>query len=965
MTRRALARPLIAGTALVVAVALVLGLLLVVVINLRGSSRNAERSEQVVSSAARVEQLTIDLETGVRGYVITSRASFLEPWLVARRELPGAEAQLERLVAGNRAQEARARDISGQISSYLSSYSLPLVALARQDPPAARNLVTTAIGKRRVDAIRAGLAAFGATETRLAASRRSSADHVAALAVAGVALGGVLLVALAAIFTAYVSRAYGRERRAGERISRLQQLTAGLASALGVEEATQIVANQALDAFGADVAVVALGAGERMTAVARAGAANAEGAEGAEGEAQLPESAAHVGAVPEHVGEGGWVTLALRGARQTIGAVALRFAHARDLDDETRGLMQAVSFQAGGAVERAQLESARQAALDAARQAGDRLTLLAEAGELLGESLDYEATLRKVADLAVRSLADWCSVDMVDDERGLRNVAVAHVDPEKVALARELQERFPPDPQAPTGVANVIRTGRAELYRDIPEGLLEAAARSEEELRVTRDLGLVSALIVPLRARERTLGAITFIAAESGRHYEDADLRLAEDLAYRAALAIDNARLYERERGIAETLQRSLLPDRLPELPGISLGAGYVPAESELEVGGDWYDVIPLGGARVGVVIGDVVGHGIRAATVMGQVRSALRAYALEGHRPSEVIERLNGMLAAGGPHSMVGTLLLLVYDPAAGTVRYASAGHLPPLVLSPAGEHRYLDGGRTTPLGVRSTVPLREGEAKLERGSTVLLYTDGLVERRGEALDRGLARLATLAADSAGSAQDVCDRVLERLQRDGPVVDDMALIVAQAAEAPTDRVRLTLPAEPSSVPQARAALSRLLGDAGASDAEQFELAVALGDAAANAVEHAYGMRSGVFEIDARAADDGLVTIEVRDFGRWRSARGAHRGRGLELMRAFTDSLEVDRGVNGTVVRMRRQLGGGDGGEGPPPADATPPLEQRAGALGAQSAGIPEEIKDGAPPPAGTALSGVPIGGRA
>jgi len=264
---------------------------------------------------------------------------------------------------------------------------------------------------------------------------------------------------------------------------------------------------------------------------------------------------------------------------------------------------------------------------------------LAEAGTTLSSSLDYRTTLARVARLAVPYLADWCVVDILKEEDGsLDRLAVAHQDPEKVALVHELQRRYPPDPDASRGVGQVLRTGRPELVPKIPESLLEEAARDAEHRKILQGLGLKSYMIVPLVARGRTLGVISLVSAESGRRYGQAELELAEELARRAALAVDNARLYKGRTQVARTLQEGLLPSRLPKVPGVEVGLRYLSA-GEVDVGGDFYDVFetrmvdqngsskPLSSSW-GVVIGDVVGKGAEAATVLASARYTIRALA-------------------------------------------------------------------------------------------------------------------------------------------------------------------------------------------------------------------------------------------------------------------------------------------------------------------------------------------------
>ena len=233
------------------------------------------------------------------------------------------------------------------------------------------------------------------------------------------------------------------------------------------------------------------------------------------------------------------------------------------------------------------------------------------------------------------------------------------------------------------------------------------------------------------------------------RRFVEEDVVLLGLAADRVALAIDHARVFEREHRIAETLQRSLLPERLPPLPGLEVAARYLPAASEAEVGGDWYDVIPIDFGRVGLVMGDVAGKGLAAASMVGRLRSALRAYALEGHEPRTVVRRLNELVwSEVGDNEMI-TLVFAVVDPQAGQVAWVNAGHPPPLAVGAEGDVRYLNGPTSLPLGVMPFPVYEEATTELGPGQTLLMFTDGLVERPGELLDAGLERLASAVGDT------------------------------------------------------------------------------------------------------------------------------------------------------------------------------------------------------------------------
>jgi PAS domain S-box-containing protein len=292
--------------------------------------------------------------------------------------------------------------------------------------------------------------------------------------------------------------------------------------------------------------------------------------------------------------------------------------------------------------------------------------------------------------------------------------------------------------------------------------------------------GVRSVVGVPLVARGQLIGTLCTGQVES-RVFAREDVALLQVAADRAATAIGNARLYERERSVAETLQRSLLPKRLPSSPAAALGARYLPAVSGMEIGGDWYDAAELPDGKLALIVGDVVGHGVVAAGVMGQVRNALRAFAFDGHGPSSALERLNNVVHAVDEGDMT-TLVYLVFDPTTRTARFTSAGHPPPLVVHPDGTATYLEGGRSLPLGVVPNASYPEAEAMLEPGSTLLLYTDGLVERRGAGIDAGLRRLVEAASTAQGGVEEFLSHLIaELLHREGRH-DDVALVALRPA---------------------------------------------------------------------------------------------------------------------------------------------------------------------------------------
>ncbi|MDQ2750585.1 MAG: SpoIIE family protein phosphatase [Actinomycetota bacterium] len=418
-------------------------------------------------------------------------------------------------------------------------------------------------------------------------------------------------------------------------------------------------------------------------------------------------------------------------------------------------------------------------AVDEAALRATQLAFLADASAELASSLDYRSTLANVARLAVPRLADWCGVDIVQDGV-LQTLAVAHVDPDKVAWARELQQRYPPDMNAHTGVPEVVRTGVSELYSEVTDAMLVAGAVDEEHLRLARDLNLRSVLIVALRARGRVLGAITLVRAETPQRYGPADLAIAEDLGRRAAVAIDNAELHSQTRDVALQLQRAVLPERLDDIPGWDV-ATYSTAAARSEVGGDFYDALRLPDGRLVVFIGDVMGHGVAAAAAMAQMRAAVRAYIASDPDPSSVVSRLDGMAAMFAISELV-TLILLVIDPAEESLAVVNAGHCPPLVVTPRGSAEYVKVPATRPVGAGHD-DRTATNWPFPTGSTLLLYTDGLVERRGEDIDASLRRLAKGACGlTTGLLADGLGQLVEA-QHEGRWEDDVTALAIRPTQ--------------------------------------------------------------------------------------------------------------------------------------------------------------------------------------
>jgi anti-sigma regulatory factor (Ser/Thr protein kinase)/putative methionine-R-sulfoxide reductase with GAF domain len=506
-----------------------------------------------------------------------------------------------------------------------------------------------------------------------------------------------------------------------------------------------------------------------------------------------------------------------------------------------------------------------------------------------------------LAYLPLENLLDELLARVVDI-LGVDTAAILLLDDDDATLvaraARGLEEEVKRGVRIPIGRGFA---GRIAATRR-PVRLLNVA-EAEILNPILRERGLQSLLGVPLLVEGAVIGVL-HVGTLRERAFDEDDVELLQRAGDRAALAIFS-RLTERERGLADALQRSLMP-RLPELPAIALVGRYLPAAGA-RLGGDWYDAFQLPDGRLGMAIGDVVGHGFHAAALMGQLRSGMRAYALDGMSPAGVLERLNRLLRQIEP-GRTATLVYVVLDAHGGFLTVSSAGHPPPLV-APAGEEpSFIDLPGSVPLGAARHVRYDDQELELAPGSALVLYTDGLVERPGETLDAGLGRLAAVVDDGEEDLEHLGDRLAGELLPDGARDDDAAVLLARALPL-AETLVARFPAEIESIPLIRRLLGRWLAEAGATVADTDDLSLATAEAAANAIEHAYGLAPGVVELRAWTSHGGHVTVAITDFGHWRPPRGKHRGRGLLLMEGLADAVEVIRGDEGTTVELSRRIG--------------------------------------------------------
>jgi PAS domain S-box-containing protein len=402
-----------------------------------------------------------------------------------------------------------------------------------------------------------------------------------------------------------------------------------------------------------------------------------------------------------------------------------------------------------------------------------RQRVLAQAGQLLSGTPDLDTTFQRVASLAVPEVAQWCAFDVPDGLGGIRLAALAHADPEKEALGREMRDRYPPDLQSERGVSRAL-AGETEFYPDIPIELLEQTARDEEHLRLVREVGIRSAIIVPVRSGEQILGALTLV--DSARSFTPADLAFAEDLGRRVGQAIAMVQLFEQRSFVARTLQAALLPPALPSVPEWKLASLFRPS-SGTEVGGDFYDLF-FAPESWWLVIGDVCGRGATAAALTSMVRYSLRSAAQLSDDPSTAVAHVNRVLLEHGDMSLC-TLALLRVDRGGGT-RLLSAGHPPAALLDEGGLSW---GAATGPLlGAYADATWEAQDVELSPGASVVLYTDGVLDLPGSERrfgQEGLAEALASPHDEPGQLLADLETSLDSFAA-VPAEDDAAAVCAR-----------------------------------------------------------------------------------------------------------------------------------------------------------------------------------------
>lgn len=504
-----------------------------------------------------------------------------------------------------------------------------------------------------------------------------------------------------------------------------------------------------------------------------------------------------------------------------------------------------------------------------AEAARKRLRLLYDAGVGVGTTLDVEQTAQELADVAVPRFADFVTVDLAESVLHGDEPTGAAADVLRTAVCG-IRDDFPLYPRGKlidflpsTPQARGLSSGRAEVIADLADAP-GWHAQDPPRTRAIIDYGIHSLITAPIKARGVVLGMVNFWRSQKPEPFDEEDLSLAEELVARAGVTIDNARRYTREHALAVTLQRSLLPRELPEQSAVEVAHYYLPAQSG--VGGDWFDVIPLPGSRVALVVGDVVGHGLHAAATMGRLRTAVLNFSSLDLPPDELLARLDDLVQyidqSGEGSELDGgllgaTCLYAVYDAVTQRCTVARAGHVPPVVVRPDGTVEIPELPAGAPLGLGG-LPFESTELELGEGSQLVLYTDGLIEDRTRDLDDGLDLLRSALAHADRSPQETCRAVLKELLPERPR-DDVALLVARTQALRPDRIaEWEVEFHPSAVGAMRAAAVAKLEEWGLS-ALAFGTELLLSELITNAIRH------GAEPVRVRLLRDRVLTCEVFD----------------------------------------------------------------------------------------------------
>ncbi|GLZ53897.1 SpoIIE family protein phosphatase [Actinomycetospora sp. NBRC 106378] len=585
----------------------------------------------------------------------------------------------------------------------------------------------------------------------------------------------------------------------------------------------------------------------------------------------------------------------LRVRDRTIGVVVLeRDPTAAAWSEADRGLVEEVVARVLPSLDNALLYADE-------RSAAHRLGIVQHATAAFSAAATPSEVGRAMMEHIVELLGEDAQAAVFEYDRAARELRM---------VARRPQSRDPRSNGdvvslgADTLLTRAVRSERSVWVHE-PEPGEPEDAQDPELVALMRARGMRKVVTVPLIAAGNVVGALAVGRDVLGR-LDAGERTTLLALAEPCAVALDRARLFRAEHEIAQTLQRSLLPQALPEVARLPVAVRYLPGAVGTSAGGDWYDVVEVGSHHVAVVVGDVVGQGTAAAAVMGQLRTALSGYLLAGHGPGPALDLLDGLVARV-PGARASTAICVLVDTDSGEVRWARAGHLPALLVDGAGPRLLTDAAGHGPLlglAQESRVPRTEGVVTIADGDDLVLYTDGLVERRGESLDEGLDRLVAVAAARPDVAPEPTATYLLDALAPSEAIDDVAVVVLRLAPSPMTR---TFPADPAELARMRRAVRAWSGPAGLRDEVAEDLQLALGEAATNAVEHAYGAvppAGAEVTVTLTVQPDGGAAVAVTDHGTWREipTDPGHRGRGLSLIRALASDVVLDTGSEGTTV---------------------------------------------------------------
>jgi serine/threonine-protein kinase RsbW len=466
--------------------------------------------------------------------------------------------------------------------------------------------------------------------------------------------------------------------------------------------------------------------------------------------------------------------LPLMAPTRPLGCLHIGYPVEMDGADFERLPLAPLAELCAAALDRAQMHDAER----------DRQAFLLEAAAAVSNASTFAESLHRLASVAVPRMADLCLIDVWDGRGGITRMAAVHADPAAAALVEELGHKYVPAAGGLHPSYLTMSRGQSMWMEDMTEAYLRDTTRDERHFEIARALKFTSCMSVPLRVAGETLGAITLVSAGSGRRFGRADLSVAEQLAVQVGDVVGAARRHEREHEVAHVLQRLLLPAALPEIEGVVAAARYLTARRDVEAGGDFYDMAELPSGRIGFVIGDVEGHDPVAAAIMGQLRSAIRALAGQHREPHLLIDALRWSWDLLG-FTRMATCLVGRLDPADGSVVMCSAGHLPPVNIAPDGTARFMAVDRSPPLGAPAA-PAVDSVHRLEPGSTLFLYTDGLVEKPPRPIDEDLSELLHVLSGTAGASVDeVCERVLSDCPAGAELNDDIAILALRTSGRP------------------------------------------------------------------------------------------------------------------------------------------------------------------------------------